>query len=88
MVSKQAKGLFHKAIVQSATTSYEKEAYKQTNKASTSKHTSWNIINQIIKDKSLNIIQEDNNTKIKNLLKNMSAKDFLSITHKGLHMKI
>ena len=78
LVTKQAKGLFHKAISQSAyTTSFSKnEAFKQINKSSTSEHTSWNIVNKIIKDKSLGIIQEDNHTEIRELLINMSAKDF------------
>ena len=55
LVAKQAKGLFHKAISQSGyTTSFsKKEAFKQTKKSSTSKHTSWNIVNKIIKDKTL-----------------------------------
>jgi para-nitrobenzyl esterase len=80
IVAKQAKGLFHKAISQSGyTTSFsKKEAFKQINQSSTSQHTSWNIVNKIIKDKSLDIIQEDNKAEIRNLLKNMSAKDFFS----------
>ena len=78
LVTKQAKGLFHKAISQSGyTTSFsKKEAFKQTNRSSTSQYTSWNIVNKIIKDKSLNITQEDNRADIRALLKNMSAKDF------------
>ena len=78
LVTKQAKGLFHKAISQSGyTTSFsKKEAFKQKNRSSTSEHTSWNIVNKIIKDKSLNISQEDNSDDIRELLKNMSAKDF------------
>ena len=53
LVAKQAKGLFHKAISQSGyTTTYSKKAaFKQTSESSTSKHTSWNIVNKIIKDK-------------------------------------
>jgi len=78
LVAKQAKGLFHKAISQSGyTTSFsKKEAFKQIKKSSTSEHTSWNIVNNIIKDKTLNINQEDNRADIRELLKNMSAKDF------------
>ena len=78
LVAKQAKGLFHKAISQSGyTTSFsKKEAFKQINKSSTSQYTSWNIVNKIIKDKSLDIIQEVNKAEIRKLLKNMSAKDF------------
>ena len=78
LVAKQAKGLFHKAISQSGyTTSFsKKEAFKQIKKSSTSEHTSWNIVNKIIKDKSLDIIQEGNQTEIRKILKDMSAKDF------------
>ena len=66
LVAKQARGLFHKAISQSGyTTTYSKQdAFKQINKSSTSKHTSWNIVNKILKDKSLNLIQEDNILKL------------------------
>jgi para-nitrobenzyl esterase len=78
LVAQQAKGLFHKAISQSGyTTSFsKKEAFKQINKSSTSEHSSWNIVNKIIKDKSLDIIQEGNQAEIRKLLKNMPAKDF------------
>ena len=77
LVSSEAKGLFHKAITQSGyTTSYSRQdAYKQTNSSSTSKHTSWNVVNKIIKDRSLNIVQEDNNIKVRNLLMNLSAEE-------------
>ena len=78
LVTKQAKGLFHKAISQSGyTTTYSKKAaYKQIKESSTSKHTSWNIVNRIIKDKSLDILQEDNKFEVRNLLKNLTAEDF------------
>ena len=50
LVSSQAKGLFHKAISQSGyTTSYsKKDAYKPFKDSSTSKHSSWNVVNNII----------------------------------------
>jgi para-nitrobenzyl esterase len=78
LVTKQAKGLFHKAISQSGyTTTYSKQsAYKQTNESSTSKHTSWNIINKIIKDRSLDITQENNPNEVRELLKNLTAEEF------------
>ena len=78
LVSKQAQGLFHKAITQSGyTTSFsKKEAFKQIGKSSTSEYTSWNTVNKIIKDKSLDITQDDNPYIIRKILKNMSAKDF------------
>ena len=78
LVTKQAKGLFHKAISQSGyTTSFsKKEAFKQINKSSTSEHASWNIVNKIVNDKSLDIIQDGNQVEIRRLIKNMPAKDF------------
>jgi para-nitrobenzyl esterase len=78
LVAKQAKGLYHKAISQSGyTTTYTKQsAYKQTNESSTSNHSSWNIVNKIIKDRSLDITQEGNNIKIRELLKGLTAEEF------------
>jgi para-nitrobenzyl esterase len=78
LVANQAKGLFHKAISQSGyTTTYSKKAaFKQATKSPTSKHTSWNIVNKIIKDESLDFIQEDNNIKVRKLLKSLTAEDF------------
>jgi para-nitrobenzyl esterase len=79
LVSSQAKGLFHKAISQSGyTTSYSKrDAYKPLKDSSTSQHSSWNVVNKIIEDKSLTVKQTDSNKeKIRNILKNLSADDF------------
>jgi para-nitrobenzyl esterase len=78
LVAKQAKGLFHKAISQSGyTTTYTKqEAYKQEIESSTSKHTSWNIVNKIIKDQLLDIKQEDNNLNVRKILKDLTAEEF------------
>ena len=78
LVAKQAKGLFHKAISQSGyTTTYSMEdAYKQTIESSTSKHTSWNVVNKIINEKSLDIVQEKNNIAVRNLLKSLTAEEF------------
>ena len=78
LVAKQAKGLFHKAISQSGyTTTYSrKDAYNQINKSATSKHTSWNIVNKIIKDKSHDTIKEDNNLEVRKLLKNLTTEEF------------
>ena len=77
LVAKQAKGLFHKAISQSGyTTTYSKQsAYMQTNESSTSKHTSWSIVNKIIKDRSLDITQEDNTIEVRELLKGLTAEE-------------
>ena len=78
LVAKQAKGLFHKAISQSGyTTSYlKRHAYKPLNESSTFEHSSWNIVNKIIKDNSLDFIQEDNNVEIRKFLKSLRAEDF------------
>ena len=78
IVAKQAKGLFHKAIVQSGyTTSYSiNDSYKQSEISSTSKHTSWNIVNRILQDQNLKILQSRNKEKVRNILKTISAKDF------------
>ena len=78
LVTKQARGLFHKAISQSGyTTTYSKQdAYNQKTDSSTSKHTSWNIVNKIIKDKSLDITQENNNIKVRKILKDLTSEEF------------
>ena len=71
LVAKQAKGLFHKAISQSGyTTTYTKdEAYKQNKSTSTSKHASWSVVNEILKNKPLINIQQEDKIEIRNLLK-------------------
>jgi para-nitrobenzyl esterase len=81
LVSSQAKGLFHKAITQSGyTTSYTiKDAFKPQNTSSTSKHSSWNIVNRILEEKSLNISQSKDIKKIRKVLKDMHAKEFFSL---------
>ena len=78
LVAKQAKGLFHKAISQSGyTTSYSKlDAYKPPEYSSISNHSSWNIVDKIIKNKLPENIQENNDTDIRKLLKDLSAKEF------------
>ena len=78
LVANQAKGLFHKAISQSGyTTTYsKKDAYKQINETATSKHTSWNIVQKIIEDKSLDINQKEHNNETRELLKSLTAEEF------------
>ena len=78
LVAKQAKGLFNKAISQSGyTTTYSKtDAYRQSKESSTSQYSSWNVVNRILHDKSLDLIQEDNNIEIRKILKSLTAKDF------------
>lgn len=81
LVSKQAKGLFHKAIAQSGyTTSISpKFSYKQNNYSSTYNHTSWNIVNKII-DKNFNgKFQKDLSKKeINTILLSLSSEEFFS----------
>ena len=78
LVSKQSKGLFHKAIVQSGytTTSSLEDAYRGIKDTSTYKHASWNIVNEIILDRSLTLNQNKNENEIRKLLKRLSAKEF------------
>ena len=78
LVAAPARELFHKAISQSGyTTTYSLEdSYKQSKLSSTSQHSSWNVVNQIIKDRSIKVIQAENDNEIRNLLKNLSAKEF------------
>ena len=89
LVSKQAGGLFHKAISQSGyTTSHSKnDAYKQSKESSFSKHTSWNIVNKILEDKSIKISQKTENIDIRKLLKSLPSEYFLVFILIGLHMK-
>ena len=78
LVSKQAKGLFHKAISQSGyTTSFSLEdAYKQLQNSPTSNHSSWKIVNKIFSDNSIKISQELNKQETRKILKNLPAKEF------------
>jgi para-nitrobenzyl esterase len=79
LVSNKAKGLFHKAISQSGyTTSISrKNAYIQDIASSTSEHTSWKIVNNILSTEDELINQDDiSDIKIRNTLKNLPAREF------------
>ena len=81
LVSKQAKGLFHKAISQSGytTTINTNSAFKQIKYSSTSKHTSSEIVDRILKDK--NITKNKKTTdklSIRKLLLDLSDDEFFS----------
>ena len=81
LVSNQAKGLFHKAISQSGyTTSYSiYEMYKQTKDSSTSRHTSWNVVKNILKDNELKFVQtKEHESEIRKLLKSLTAEKFFN----------
>ena len=82
LVSHKAKGLFHKAISMSGyTTSISTiDAYSPSKESSTSKFSSQNVVNQIIKrkEKQLNHIK-DNHEKIREMLLNIPAEEFFQI---------
>ena len=77
LVSKKAKGLFHKAIAMSGyTTSISpRDSFIQENKSSTSAHTSSKIVNQIIFDETDNK-KNLSYGEIKDILLNLSAEEF------------
>ena len=78
LVSKKAKGLFHKAISQSGyTTSISSEkAYSQSKSSPTSEHTSSKIVNKILDKAGLKNQNDLSNTKIRKILKELDARDF------------
>jgi para-nitrobenzyl esterase len=77
IVSKSAKGLFHKAIAMSGyTTSISpKNAYKQDKHTATSDFTSWEVVNNIMQDDQKKVGKEE----IRDILLNISAEDFFKI---------
>ncbi len=79
LASKKAKGLFHKAIAQSGyTTSISPEkSHKQEIKSSTSNHTSWKIVDKILKRETVNLTQEKiKKGDLRKILLDLSAEDF------------
>ena len=81
LVSNQAKGLFHKAIIQSGyTTSIDANlAFKQVKYSPTSNYTSSQVVNKILKDKKIDQEQESiNRVTLREILLNLSSKDFFS----------
>ncbi len=79
LVSKHAKGLFHKAISMSGYTEsiLPDQAYKQIQDSFSSNHTSWSIANRIIEDKYDNKSQDDfSKAELKEILLNLSGQDF------------
>ena len=79
LVSKQAKGLFHKAISMSGYTesiSLE-DAYKQKDQSPTSNYSTWNVVNNIVEDKfDKNDQDKYSNKELRNVLYNLSGKEF------------
>jgi para-nitrobenzyl esterase len=81
LASQQAKGLFHKAISQSGyTTSIDvNAAYKQDKDTPTSNHTTYNIVNRILKQKSINNDQEDiDKSELRGMLLDLKSEEFFS----------
>ncbi|MDA8934251.1 carboxylesterase family protein, partial [Gammaproteobacteria bacterium] len=81
LASQQAKGLFHKAISQSGyTTSINvNAAYKQDKDTPTSNHTTYNIVNRILKQKSINNDQDTiDKSELRGMLLNLKSEEFFS----------
>ena len=81
LASKEAKGLFHKAISQSGyTTTIQADlAFKQDNYSSTTNHTSFNIVDRVLQKNTVKINQASLDKKeLRNILLDLSAEDFFS----------
>ena len=81
LVSKQAKGLFHKAISMSGYTESipSKDAYKQSEQSFKSNHTSWSVVNRILMDLNYERKQDEfSKIEIRNILYGLSGIDFYS----------
>ncbi len=79
LVSKQAKGLFHKAISMSGYTESIslQDAYKQKDQSPTSNYSTWNVVNNIVEDKLDNNDQgKYSNKELRNVLYSLSGKEF------------
>ncbi|MDC0990260.1 carboxylesterase family protein [Gammaproteobacteria bacterium] len=78
LVSKKAKGLFHKAISQSGyTTSISPEkAYSQSKPSPTSEHTSHKIVKKVLDKAGLKYQNDLSNTETRKILKELDARDF------------
>jgi para-nitrobenzyl esterase len=78
LVSKKAKGLFHKAISQSGyTTSISiDKAYRQDKSSPTSEHTSWKIVNKVLDKAGIKAQNDLSNTETRKILKELDARDF------------
>jgi para-nitrobenzyl esterase len=82
LVSKEANGLFHKAIAQSGyTTSISPQnAYKPKMKSSTSSNASWNVVNKILEEKGLKINQDEiDSNELREILLGLNSKDFFEV---------
>ena len=79
LVSKQAKGLFHKAISMSGYTesiSLE-DSYRQNKQSSTSNYSTWEVVNKIIKDQlDKNLQDQQTLEELRNTLYSLSGQEF------------
>ena len=81
LASKEAKGLFHKAISQSGyTTTIQADlAFKQDSYSSTSNYASFNIVDKVLQKNAAKINQSSLDQKeLRKILLDLSAKDFFS----------
>ena len=81
LVSKEAKGLFHKAISQSGyTTTIQTDlAFKQDSYSPTSNYASFNIVDKVLQKNAVKINQSSLDKKeLRKILLDLSAKDFFS----------
>ena len=81
LASKEAKGLFHKAISQSGyTTTIQLDlAFKQDSYSSTSNYASYNIVDRVLQKNAVKINQSSLDKKeLRKILLDLSAKDFFS----------
>mgnify|MGYP003312687193 FL=1 len=79
LVSKKAKGLFHKAISMSGYTESIplEDAYKQKNQSPTSNYSTWEVVNKIVEDQfNKNQQDEYSNKELRELLFSLSGKEF------------
>ena len=79
LVSKKAKGLFHKAISMSGYTESisVEDAYKQKNQSSTSNYSSFEVVNKITAELGkLEKNKSYSNNEIRDILYNLSGKEF------------
>jgi len=81
LASKEAKGLFHKAISQSGytTTIQANLAFKQNKYSPTSNYTSFNIVDRVLQKNAVKINQSNLDKKeLRKILLDLSAEDFFS----------
>ncbi len=81
MVAPQAKNLFHKAIIMSGyTTSISVlDAYKPSNKSSTSEYSSSRVLNKLIENLEVESTTNIDDGMMRRILMNVSAEDFFNI---------